>query len=203
MKCLAPKRKKHNCSGSNRVGADGEVEARAPAEVVRLRSGRGASACKLITIDPPPTIREQSLVFLSLRRSSWPALRNGDICVPTRLRISVGACCDSKTLSVHPPTQLGVGLQNARCAQETRPRPFLSDTMYLLICFGKSTSPQNRRMIISISNSKQQVNDFDNQLISAFCEINSRAATRLSVSRRGPGGMAIRTSSSPAFGRMV
>ena len=36
----------------------------------------------------------------------------------------------------------------------------LSDTMYLLIDFRKSTPPQNRQLDISISNSEQQVDDF-------------------------------------------
>ena len=33
--------------------------------------------------------------------------------------------------------------------------------MYLSITFRKSTPPQNRQLIISISNTEQQVNDFD------------------------------------------
>ena len=40
----------------------------------------------------------------------------------------------------------------------------LSDTMYLLISFRKSTSPQNRQLNILISTSKQLVDDFVGEL---------------------------------------
>jgi len=40
-----------------------------------------------------------------------------------------------------------------------------SDTMKLLIDFRKSTSPQNRQVVILITDSKQQVDDFVGKLI--------------------------------------
>ena len=41
----------------------------------------------------------------------------------------------------------------------------LSDTMYVLISLGKSTPPQNPQLNTLISNSNQQVEDFEGELI--------------------------------------
>ena len=55
--------------------------------------------------------------------------------------------------------------------------PTLSDTMYLLISFRKSTPPQNRQLNILIGNSKRSVDEFVGELtfknswLNTFCEI--------------------------------
>ena len=48
---------------------------------------------------------------------------------------------------------------NLHADLEQVPLPNLSDTMYLSMSFRKSTPPENRQLNVSISNSKQLVDD--------------------------------------------
>ena len=62
------------------------------------------------------------------------------------------------------PDGSGAETGSAGCGEALLQAPSLSHIMHSLITFRKSTPQQNRQINISISNSKQQVDDFVREL---------------------------------------